>query len=143
MVNIMCHGGKVRSVSIDSNERFLVSDSVDTTTMIWDLTTGRYLHIIRGHTTRQDNVVKVWKTSTGELSASFGDHQDVVVVVDFHPTKEPVLVSGGRDGAILQWDTHEDRLVTAHVGHPLGVEGVAFSADGWFTSTHRSIIRGQ
>ena len=77
------HTQPIRSIAVDSENRFAVSGSSDNTLRIWNLETGRCLKVLEGHagkilsvkfsadgrqivSTGEDNVLRVWDSKSGE-----------------------------------------------------------------------------
>jgi WD40 repeat protein len=95
--------------------------------------TGEYLAV-----GRLDGTVELRDGQTGSLHTATKDHRGAVHVVRFHPT-EPIIVSGGGDRTVWQWDTqrrnsrklgeHEDYVSSIAVS-PNGRRIVSGGADG-------------
>src|SRR5262249_54778365 len=96
--------GEVDSVAFHGDGKTLASASHDRTIRLWDVTTGRELHILRGHTS--------WVRS-----------------VAFSPDGKS-LASGSEDKTVRLWDvaTGPERAVIS--GRHAWISAVAFSPDG-------------
>jgi WD40 repeat protein len=99
----------------------LVTASLDGSARIWDVATGRPLHVLRGRYSRgvlaasfspdgrlvavgaRDHLVDVWNASTGERVASIPEQPGGMWAVVFDP-KAQWLATGGYDGAIQLWE---------------------------------------
>jgi WD40 repeat protein len=88
---------------------------------IWDFTTRRLLHELRGHTGRvrgmacspdgrrlatasDDRTVKLWDTTTGQEVFTLRGHVGAVLSVAFSPDGRRI-VTGGNDHNVKVWDT--------------------------------------
>ncbi len=114
---------------------------------VWDATTGRAVHALRGHalgllTVRFDpsgeevatgdaeGVVRRWDLRTGDLLASFRAHEGGIIELAWHRSGEQILTAG-QDGTAALWQATSGRLIRRlqpHDGFPLN--GAAFAPDG-------------
>ena len=58
-------------------------------------------HII---TAVNDNTLKVWDSTTGQLVSILKGHQGEVFVLENNPADPRILLSAGHDGHIILWD---------------------------------------
>ncbi|KAJ2722303.1 hypothetical protein GGI07_003385 [Coemansia sp. Benny D115] len=56
-------------------------------------------------TAAADDTCRLWDATRGELLGDFVGHQKTVRAVDWRPDEGCCFASGGRDGALLFWDT--------------------------------------
>src|SRR6266508_1736472 len=81
-----------------------------------------------------DNTLRLWDVSSGELIRSLEGHQLSVSSVAFSPDGR-WLASGSEDNTVRLWDASSGELVRSLEGHQGWVRSVAFSPDGrWLAS---------
>ncbi|HEY4384495.1 MAG TPA: hypothetical protein VGN34_08500, partial [Ktedonobacteraceae bacterium] len=140
------HTGSVRGVAISADGRRGASGSVDQTTRVWDLSTGKEVYILTGHKNginrvaisadgqilasgSDDNTTKVWDLSTGKpvhtLTGHTGGIWGIVISAD-----RRVLVSGSADQTIKVWDLSTGKEMRTLTGHTGAIYCVAISANG-------------
>lgn len=101
----------------------LISASGDGTVGIWDLTTGKKLHTLKGHkeavTTleysdnklfsgSEDNTIKMWNFKTGKLIKTLKGHKADVEALAVSKNR---LYSGGEDNQIKVWSIKTGKLL--------------------------------
>ena len=77
----------------------------------------------------EDNVVRVWNVTTGEVEAELKGHTDWVTSVAFSQDGSQV-VSGSRDKTVRIWNVTTGEVEAELKGHTKWVTSVAFSQDG-------------
>jgi WD40 repeat protein len=102
--------------SFSPDGKLIATASADTTARIWDASTGKELHVLRGHTgsvtsarfspdgrllvtSSKDNTVRVWDAASGALDAIFGDHTDIVWNASFSPDGKRIATASSDDTA--------------------------------------------
>jgi hypothetical protein len=137
----------VTAAAIDPSGRRAFSISRDGTIRIWDISSGRYIIAIQGHTdlvsaasfspdaTRLasasfDKTARLWDLSSGgrQLATLLG-HTDAVSTVVFSPDGT-LLVTGSNDRTARLWNSITGKAIKTMVGHTGSVTAVAFSPDG-------------
>jgi WD40 repeat protein/serine/threonine protein kinase len=139
------HTDAVLSVAFSADGKKLLTASFDKTARLWDVETGRELHVFRGHswwvwsaafsrdekyivTASQDGSAIVWNAATGEKFAQFLGHQGPVYSAAFSPDGTRVA-TGGYDKRVLVWRPAEVRKFDfARVAQGKEVEPVRFRA---------------
>ncbi len=129
--------------------RTLASGSYGGAVRLWDVTTGRNLAVLLGHTTlvstvafsrdgrtlasgSWDGTVRVWDVADINQPSTrhtLVGHAALLWSVAFSPDGT-TLASAGEDGTIKLWDPATGRERCTLVGHDHAVHAVAFSPDG-------------
>ena len=107
------HGDGVRSIAFSPDGRRAVTGDVVGTARLWDLETGRQVHLFEHFTGPQ---------SSYDMTA-------FTVSVAFSPDGRSVVTSS-HDGAARLWDASEGTLLREFRGTSPGLEAVAFAAAG-------------
>ncbi|MFB2970819.1 protein kinase [Aerosakkonema sp. BLCC-F183] len=113
------HSNDVKSVAFSPDGQTLASSSEQLKLPIW---------LDRDHTV-DDNTIKIWDISSGQLKTTLTRHSNPVYSVAFSPDGQ-TLASGGWDNTIKIWDISSGKLKTTLTGHYHRVYSVAFSPDG-------------
>jgi WD40 repeat protein len=106
-VTLVGHSSGIRGVAYSADGKRLATCGDDQTIRIWDTTTWKTLHILRGHV---------------------GSVQCVAFSAD--PGAPGLLISGGSDTTLRLWDIESGELLQVLHGHTAMIQGVALSADG-------------
>ncbi|CAM6003121.1 unnamed protein product [Sphagnum balticum] len=95
--------------------RVITTSGWDKTARVWDVATGKCVHVLRGHTYgvqcaavhgttlvtgSSDDTVRVWNLQTGECTHTLKGHTSCVRCVAFNGT---TIVSGSRDRTLRIW----------------------------------------
>jgi len=114
------HAATVTSISVSSDDQYIVSGSDDMTIKLWDMSTGKLIRSCSGHTDKvndaifssddryiiscsDDHSVKLWDVMTGKEIRSFAGHTGPVKAVDISSDNR-YIVSGGMEDTIRLWD---------------------------------------
>ncbi|KAI9150737.1 WD40 repeat-like protein [Paramyrothecium foliicola] len=82
----------------------------------------------------KDNVIKTWKTRTGECIRTFKGHSSKVMTVAFSSDASQ-LISGSLDRTVKIWDLRRGRCMRTFEEHDSGVHSVVMSHDlSWLAS---------
>src|SRR5262249_13141070 len=128
LIPALRHGGRVTSVALSDDGRWLATGSTDGTTRLWDVKSGnrhgeplqhvrpvtavalspdgQYLATIAGEPTRL-NSVRLWSVATGKQADLPYALQSSVTSLAFIPSGK-LAVTGGRKGVWI-WDPDGDR----------------------------------
>ena len=158
------HSSWVRSVAISSfntssengkNRKILASGSIDKTIKIWDLSTGKLIHTLKGHTQSvtslaisppvegsdgillsgsADRSVKFWNLSTGKLVHTLKGHTQSITSLAINPangmSKNKTFASGSTDKTIKIWNLSTGELVSTLSDGVEAVSSLTYSWDG-------------
>jgi len=133
--------------------KFLAADSADHSIRLWDLSAGRELRRLNGHTARlhaiafspdgemlasggEDQTVRLWDVGTGNLLATLEGHKHYVKSIAFSPDGKK-MVTGSLDETVKIWDVTTGKELMTLKEHaakgestPAQIHRVAFSPDG-------------
>jgi WD40 repeat protein len=142
--NLTLHGGT--SVAFSPDGQALAAGGLDGMVRVWESTTGREVHTLRGHahivfgvafspdgrtlaSAGEDHTVRVWDAATGGAVRVLRGHTDQVQGVTYSPDGR-TLASAGNDRTVRVWDAATGRELLTLRGHTHWVNGVAYSPDG-------------
>jgi WD40 repeat protein len=132
----------VNSVAFSPDGKLLVG-GCDHNTVVWEVSTGKVLHIIDESSKGvsfspdgrliayggSDKVIKLLEVATGKEVAALKGHSATINSVAFSRDGD-LLASGGSDNTVRLWDVATGKELRAMIGHLNGVNSVAFSPDG-------------
>lgn len=115
---------------------------------LWEVTTGKRLHTLKGHEDKvssvvfspkgdmlvsgsMDSTIKLWKASTGELISTLGaklffnaGHEKAVTSLAFTSNGKQ-LVSGGADKTVKVWEVSTGEVLHTLTGHKDEITSIA------------------
>ena len=119
------HLNRVYSLLLDGKRNLVVSGSLDTTIRIWDISDGKMLHVLIGHTSltsgmalhgdRQlvsgnaDNTVRVWDITDGSCVHVLSRHDAAVTSLTL--LSNGLLVTSSDDGSAKLWDVNAGTIL--------------------------------
>ncbi|CEG64775.1 hypothetical protein RMATCC62417_01692 [Rhizopus microsporus] len=126
---LMGHRDSVRAVA--SHEHMIVSGSYDNTVRVWDIRTGRLIHVLEGHLQRVYSVVidpdrnrcmsgsmdchvRIWDLNTGECLKRLEGHSHLVGLLGL---TNQYLVSAAADTMLRVWSPETGVCQHALSGH--------------------------
>jgi WD40 repeat protein/tRNA A-37 threonylcarbamoyl transferase component Bud32 len=135
----------VLSVVISPDGRLFASNS-DRTIQLWNLTTGKQISTLTGHSQKvnvvaispngkilvsgsDDYSIKVWNLATGKLIHTLAGHSDSVHALVMARDGK-TLVSGSDDNTIKVWNLETGKQISTLTGHEFWVRSMAISPDG-------------
>ena len=139
------HSDSVLALDVSGDGKFLVSGAADRFAKIVDVTTGKVVRTLEGHThhvlgvawqrdgrtlltTGADNVAKVWNTTTGERRKNVEGFGKEITAAAFVGVGDEAVLSGGDGQVVLVKSTGEK--VRSFAGATDYVYAVATTADG-------------
>jgi WD40 repeat protein len=140
------HSASVKSVSFSPDKSLLASGSADNTIRIWDVATGKTLHIFQGHTApinsvsfspdgqrlasgSTDNTIRIWDIDKEHTIRILQGHTAPINSVSFSPNGQR-LASGSDDNTIRVWDAATGNIIHTIDRHRNDISSVSFSPDG-------------
>ena len=113
------HSGSIEDVAISPDNRYLATVSQDQTARIWDLSTGKTIHVFSGHsgeissvafspdgkylvTASYDRTARLWNVASGEVIQIFGGLKYGIESVSFSPDGKHIVTVGLEEGRV--WD---------------------------------------
>lgn len=140
------HTAEVCSISFSVDGTHIVSGSLDTTVITWNVASGAIVKRFSGHKGKvssaafsasgrqivsgsHDKTIVVWNTVSEELVRRLSEHTREVTSVSFSPDGTQI-VSGSLDATAIIWDVATGAVVRRLAGDPGGLSSVAFSVDG-------------
>mmetsp|Transcript_18918 Transcript_18918/g.72899 ORF Transcript_18918/g.72899 Transcript_18918/m.72899 type:complete len:448 (+) Transcript_18918:53-1396(+) len=149
------HSAGITGCILSEEGKELITCSIDTTIVIWDLASNSARLRLRGHkaavscvTTYKglllsgsaDKTIRIWVVKTGEMvDALAGGHKKTVKVV--HQVEDSNFFSGSSDRTICVWNA--ETLEVDHVleGHTGGISGLQARGDILLSSSYDGSIR--
>lgn len=92
-------------------------------------------------TASQDNIIRIWDTSSGELLHSMAGHTEYVSLTEPHPVHYDILLTGGHDGTIFLWDVKKGTKIFMCETQNM-ITAISFSPNGsmFAVSNNRGIV---
>lgn len=137
----------VLTVAYSPNGKTLASSgSSDGTIQLWDVSTGKHLRTLKGHTDTvrtlafspdgktlvtgsEDDTLRIWNPNSGSMLRKLSGHSNDIRSVVFSADGK-MLASGSKDATVRLWDAKTGRFLPTLRGHYWRIRGVAFSPDG-------------
>lgn len=133
-------GVVVTTVAVSPQGDRLASAGFDRMIKLWDWRAGKLKQTLTGHTdvvtaiafapdgtlysASRDKTIRQWLPDSGEAIATFTSHKAAVEAIALHP-QQPLLVSGGAEGAVKIWHTGTGELLRTLSGHGAQVSAIA------------------
>ena len=148
----LLHQYSVHSLAFSPGGMRIVSGRENATADMWEVGTGRQMHVLRGHTDTvrsvswslddqfiatgsDDHSVRLWDAMTGAPLATLRGHDGRVNSVTFTPDGQSI-VSVSYHSAIRKWDVFKAcRLDSERAGKPFAVFTSATFNDGWLVGS--------
>jgi WD40 repeat protein len=135
----------VTCIALSPNQEWIVSGSEDHTIKVWELSTGKEIHTLAGHTgffvrsvairpdgdllaSAGDDIIKLWDLKTGEEIRTLSGHSSIIQRLVFSPDGK-VLISAGNDKTIKIWNPDTGEVMRTLGGSHL-IEALSISPDG-------------
>ena len=147
------------SLAVTLDGRSVISGSYENTVWVSELSSGRLLRNLEGHSGivgsvagtpdgrfvvsgSDDDTVMVWELESGRLLRTLNGHSGSVYSVAVTPDGR-VVVSGSSDKTVIVWELESGRRLKTLEGHSGAVASVGITRDGrWIVSaSHDRTIR--
>lgn len=156
------HSDWIRSLAFSPDGKTILSSSNDRTVRVWDVETGRLLHLLTGHRDRVkcvgispdgqrmlscsgDGQIRAWERSllkhkqTGDCQYIVKATSKTITLVNAFPVspnpQRPIFATGAAHGMISIWNLETGQWQRSIEAHSSPVLSLAFSADGkWLAS---------
>lgn len=132
----------------------LVSGGCDRDVRVWDMSTGKSLHTLRGHTSTvrclkmsdpntaisgsRDTTLRIWDLTTGMCKNVLVGHQASVRCLAIHGD---LVVSGSYDTTARIWSISEGRCLRTLTGHFSQIYAIAFDGNRIATGSLDTSVR--
>ena len=133
----------IESVSFSPDSKIIASGSADNTVKLWNVSTGKEITTLKGHSAivfdvsfspdgktiaSASDTVKLWDISTGKEIKTFKGHPSVVSSVSF--SADGKTIASASDKTVKLWDIKTAKEIKTLKGHSDGVLSISFSPDG-------------
>lgn len=116
--------GGIKSLAISTDSMFLVSSDESACIQVWDTSTLKHIHTLKGHkdyitglvfrknthdlySASKDRSVKIWSLDEMAYVETLFGHQSPITSIDAL-TRERVITAGGRDTTVRIWKIAEE-----------------------------------
>ncbi|MGB0387502.1 MAG: NB-ARC domain-containing protein, partial [Ardenticatenaceae bacterium] len=139
------HREAITALCVTPDGQRIISASDDQTINVWDLTSGKLLNTLPGHTAAiygvaavgeriisasQDLTLKVWDLTSGECLHTLRGHTDSVFGVAVISEISERIISASADQTLKIWDISSGKCLQTLPGHAERVYEVAVTDDG-------------
>jgi WD40 repeat protein len=145
-LRILEHDDQVYYVAFSPDDCILASGCANCRISLWNVTTGKRIKILRGHTSwicpisfspdgqilasgSADKLIKLWDINTGECIETFEGHSSLVRSINFSPDGT-LLVSGSDDQTVMIWNINKRRRITTLRGNSRRIFSTCFDSIG-------------
>jgi WD40 repeat protein len=134
----------VGSFAFAPNSETLATVHGDNVLRIWDTSTVKALHVLKGLADcriayspdgkvlvagGEGYTLRIWEVATGKLLRSCSGHLGLPEQLDFTPDGK-ILVSKGRDKCVRLWDPETGKMLHVCEGHNLPIDHLVMAPDG-------------
>ncbi|NGZ10219.1 MAG: hypothetical protein CV088_12660 [Nitrospira sp. LK70] len=141
------HAGPVASAQFAPDGKTVVTASDDQTARLWDVASGKELHVLRGHAgpvtsaqfapdgktvvTAGDDAARLWDVASGKELHVLRGHANSTAInsAQFAPDGKTVVTASDDDTARL-WDVASGKELHVLRGHTVPVASAQFAPDG-------------
>ncbi|MDM0053663.1 TIR domain-containing protein [Variovorax sp. J22R115] len=140
------HEGRVYIAQFSADGKTVLTASNDKTARLWDVASGKELHVLRGHedavgraqfsadgktvlTASEDKTARLWEVASGKELYVLRGHGKMVTSAQFSADGKTVLTAS-EDKTARLWEVASGKELRALRGHAEMVTSAQFSADG-------------
>lgn len=147
----------ISSADFSPDAKYILTSSFDNTASVWEATSGKIIHILKGHTdyvnhsayspdgekivtSSWDGTAKIWNAKTGKLILSLNAGVGVYAakfspVNSENPKGGKYILTETADSAANIWDAQSGKLLFQLKGHSDLIQKAEFSPDGKYVVT--------
>ena len=161
LFNLPSHNDDIADggLAFSADSKFLASASLDKTVRIWEVATGKVLHILTGHTSTvekavfspdgslvatcsSDKTVRLWKIDSEQATVlhRLQGHQEKVYGLGFIAGGSQ-FISAGEDKTLRIWDTKSGVLLRVLQDHAGAINDIAIYQDTIYSASLDSTVR--
>jgi len=149
-IRIFGHSASVSTVQF--NEHFIVTGSVDSTLKLWNWT-GDCLDTFQGHSKEitclyitndkiisgsEDQTIKIWNITTKQCDSTLSWHSDSIICLAFYQDK---VVAGSADKTLSIWNFSTGTLEKLLIGHTGAVQCVSVNSEYIVSGSEDTTLR--
>jgi len=140
------HDSAIYSLVITPDKKYVITGSLDCSTKIWELETGKSFQNLEGHekevtavyissdggrlaTCSEDHTIKLWKLDTGNLIRNYAGHQSAVLGVLISPN-DKYIISISEDKTARIWDWNTKKIIRSLKDLNITSNSIAITPNG-------------
>lgn len=136
----------IHTLAFSPDGKILATGAFDDTIKLWDYSSGKELHTLKGHagpvycvvfsrdgktlaSASQDKTIRLWNVADGKQTKEIKGHGDTVLSLDFSPDGK-TLASCSADKSVRLWNPEDGKEIKNLGSHGSSVYTVTFNKDG-------------
>lgn len=139
-------GSYINGIALSPDNKSMVVFSHDVSATLLDVTTGKQIHVLTGHTksinsasfnqtgtlvvtASNDRTARIWDTQSGLLRLTLTGHTDFVNTARFHPDGMKIVTASDDTQAKI-WDATSAKTLATLAGHTAAITSAFFDEAG-------------